>query len=130
MSDNDQQEQQAMAPVVLIVDDDLLLCNLLKIALKRSGTITRCPSGKKRRNTWKQPGKLAAADIMMGRYGRFCRHGRVREHPVHHDPPIIMLTARSASPVSGAGRGNDYLVKPIAPTKSWQQRAVLPPDAE
>ncbi len=111
-----------MAPLVLIVDDDSLLCSMLQIALKRNGYESHVALSGKEALEYLENNRvsLLLLDVMMADMDGFGVMQRVREHPVYHDLPIIMLTAH-ADPVTrqrGLAFGaNDYLVKPVTPDK-------------
>ena len=99
---------------VLVVDDNVDLCVLLKTALERDGhrVETRC-SGKEVTDALCRWADCILLDVMMPDEDGFAVCRRIREQT---DAPILFLTARTdeASVLEGLGiGGDDYLAKPF-----------------
>lgn len=122
-----------MTAHILIVDDDPLIGRLFQAALKKEGYRTTVVlSG---------PGALAyladipvdvmLLDIMMADMDGIDVVTQVRQDPVHHGLPIVLLTARAdeASRQRGLGAGaNDYLIKPVSPEEVVRRVRLLLPE--
>lgn len=121
-----------MAERILIVDDDPLLCSLLKMALNREGYDTRdFMSGTDVLDYFDAGGHadLILLDVMMADVNGFDVVRRLRERPALTDVPVIFLTARvdAISQQTGLDAGaSEYLTKPITPDALVERvRAVL-----
>lgn len=121
-----------MAERILIVDDDPLLCSLLRMALVREGYDTReFMSGNDALDFLAGDDEvdLVLLDVMMADINGFEVVRRLREQPRRTQVPVIFLTARvdSISQQAGIAAGaNEYLTKPITPDVLVERvRAVL-----
>lgn len=121
-----------MAERILIVDDDPLLCSLLRMALVRDGYETReIMSGGDALDylAGTDAVDLVLLDVMMSDINGFEVMRRMRDLPQRAHTPVILLTARvdSASQQTGLAAGaTEYLTKPITPDLLLERvRAVL-----
>lgn len=120
-----------MAERILIVDDDPLLCSLLRMALNREGFETHeVFSGKAALDYLADAVvDLILLDVMMADFNGFDVLRRLKADPRHERVPVIFLTAR----VDGTSQQTaldigavEYLTKPITPdTLVKRVRAVL-----
>ncbi len=120
-----------MAERILIVDDDPLLCSLLRMALNREGFETHeVFSGKAALDYLADATvDLILLDVMMADFNGFDVLRRLKADPRHERVPVIFLTAR----VDGTSQQTaleigavEYLTKPITPdTLIRRVRAVL-----
>jgi DNA-binding response OmpR family regulator len=109
-----------MAEQILIVDDDPLLCNLLKMALGREGYETHAEySGQTALDYLKrQKADLILLDVMMADLNGFDVLRHLQANPELSQIPVIFLTARvdAISQKTGLDTGAvEYLTKPITP---------------
>jgi two-component system, OmpR family, alkaline phosphatase synthesis response regulator PhoP len=109
-----------MAERILIVDDDPLLCNLLKMALNRHGYQTyEVYSGRDALQYLEQtPVDLILLDVMMADFNGFDVLRHLKANPEFEKIPVIFLTARvdAISQKTGMDIGAvGYLTKPITP---------------
>jgi len=109
-----------MSERILIVDDDPLLCSLLKMALEREGYETHSVySGQAALNyLTKQKVDLILLDIMMADLNGFDVLRQLQDDPDSREIPVIFLTARvdAISQKTGMDIGAvEYLTKPITP---------------
>jgi DNA-binding response OmpR family regulator len=120
-----------MAERILIVDDDPLLCSLLRMALRRENYDTyEAYSGQNALELLeKQPVELILLDVMMADLNGFEVLRHLRSDPVLGAIPVIFLTARvdAISQKTGMDIGAvEYLTKPITPDALIERvRAVL-----
>lgn len=121
-------------PVILIVEDDENLSSLLSYNLEKSGfTCCRASSGEDAMlELSRKSADLILLDVMLPGIDGFevCR--RVRQHQLHRDIPIVMLTAKGEEidRVLGFELGiDDYVVKPFSPRElALRIRAILKRD--
>ena len=109
-----------MAERILIVDDDPLLCNLLRMALGRAGFQTvEVYSGDAALNYLEtQTVDVILLDVMMADVNGFDVLRRLKANPNWKVIPVVFLTARvdAISQKTGLDIGAvDYLTKPITP---------------
>ncbi len=109
-----------MAERILIVDDDPLLCNLLRMALGREGFETiETYSGDDALNYLSdQKVDLVLLDVMMADVNGFDVLRRLKNDERLAQIPVIFLTARvdAISQQTGMDIGAiEYLTKPITP---------------
>jgi DNA-binding response OmpR family regulator len=109
-----------MAERILIVDDDPLLCNLLRMALTREGFETHeVFSGNDALDFLAdQMVDLILLDVMMADFNGFDVLRHLRANPDFSLIPVIFLTARvdAISQKTGLDIGAvEYLTKPITP---------------
>jgi DNA-binding response OmpR family regulator len=120
-----------MAERILIVDDDPLLCSLLRMALRREQYDTvEVYSGQSALDFLQdQQVDLILLDVMMADLNGFDVLRFLRANPLHRDIPVIFLTARvdAISQRTGIDIGAvEYLTKPITPDALIERvRAVL-----
>jgi DNA-binding response OmpR family regulator len=121
-----------MAERILIVDDDPLLCNLLRMALTRDGFETHeVYSGDAALDYLEEQQRvdLILLDVMMADFNGFDVLRRLKANPTFSDIPVIFLTARvdAISQKTGMDIGAvEYLTKPITPEALIERvRAVL-----
>lgn len=120
-----------MAERILIVDDDPLLCALLRMALKREGYETHeAFSGKAALEYLAdQVVDLILLDVMMADFNGFDVLRKLKADPRLENVPVIFLTARvdGVSQKTGLDIGAvEYLTKPITPDILIKRvRAVL-----
>ncbi len=122
-----------MAAHILIVDDDPLIGRLFQAALGKNGYRTTVALSGPAALAYLETNPVDAMllDIMMADMDGIDVVTRIRQHPVHHGLPIVLLTARAdeASRQRGLGAGaNDYLVKPVAPDEVVQRIRLLLPE--
>ncbi|HEX3053299.1 MAG TPA: response regulator [Aggregatilineaceae bacterium] len=109
-----------MAQSVLIVDDDLLLCSLLRIALRREGYDTHeVYQGNDALDHLKaNQVDLILLDVMMADTNGFDVLRHLKADDRWKDIPVVFLTARvdAISQKTGLDIGAvEYLTKPITP---------------
>jgi DNA-binding response OmpR family regulator len=110
-----------MAQRILIVDDDPLLCSLLRMALTRDGfeTAEVFSGDAALEYLEEQPDvDLILLDVMMADFNGFDVLRRMKENPEQAGIPVIFLTARvdAISQKTGLDIGAvEYLTKPITP---------------
>lgn len=111
-----------MAERILIVDDDPLLCNLLRMALTRDGFETHeVYSGDAALDYLEQEPHgvdLILLDVMMADFNGFDVLRVLKSRPEFSRIPVIFLTARvdAISQKTGMDIGAvEYLTKPITP---------------
>ena len=121
-----------MTQRVLIVDDDPLLCDLLRMALRREGFETHeVYSGDAALGYLEQRPQvdLVLLDVMMADINGFDVLRRLKETPDLAGIPVILLTARvdAISQRTGLEIGAaEYLTKPITPSALVERvRAVF-----
>lgn len=103
---------------ILVVDDDVIILELLKVNLEMLGyKITTVSDPNKAFALAKQePPDLIILDIMMPEVDGFTLCSRLRQNPQTQNIPILMLTALGMlqDKVKGFNSGaDDYLVKPF-----------------
>jgi len=109
-----------MAERILIVDDDPLLCNLLRMALGREGfeTVETYSGDDALKYLNDQDVDLILLDIMMADVNGFDVLRRLKADTRLAEIPVIFLTARvdAISQQTGMDIGAvEYLTKPITP---------------
>src|SRR5512145_1549255 len=109
-----------MAERILIVDDDPLLCSLLRMALRRDGYETDERFSGQAALEYLATNKpdLILLDVMMADMNGFDVVRKLRTNPDHDKIPVVFLTARvdAISQKTGMEIGVvDYLTKPITP---------------
>lgn len=109
-----------MAERILIVDDDPLLCNLLRMALGREGfeTVETYSGDDALKYLSDQAVDLILLDIMMADVNGFDVLRRLKADERLAGIPVIFLTARvdAISQQTGIDIGAvEYLTKPITP---------------
>jgi DNA-binding response OmpR family regulator len=109
-----------MGDRILIVDDDPLLCNLLRMALRREGfETTEAYSGDDAlRYLMSNPVELILLDVMMADVNGFDVLRKLKADNTLRSIPVIFLTARvdAISQQTGLDIGAvEYLTKPITP---------------
>jgi len=120
-----------MAARILVVDDDPLLCKLLRIALGRAGfePIVVYSGDDALTYLHEQRVDLVLLDVMMADVNGFDMLRRLKADPSIADTPVIFLTARvdAISQQTGLDSGAvEYLTKPITPERLIERiRAVL-----
>ncbi len=120
-----------MAERILIVDDDALLCNLLRMALGRAGYETaETYAGDAALNyLTNNPVDLILLDVMMADINGFDVLRRIKADARLSEIPVVFLTARvdAISQRTGMDIGAvDYLTKPITPEALLERiQAVL-----
>lgn len=105
---------------ILIVDDDPLLCNLLRMALGRVGfeTVEVYSGDAALEYVQREPVDLILLDVMMADVNGFDTLRRLKADPELAHIPVIFLTARvdAISQKTGMDIGAiEYLTKPITP---------------
>lgn len=105
---------------IMIVDDDPLLCNLLRMALGRAGYETvEAYAGDSALNYLAENAvDLILLDVMMADINGFDVLRRLKANPTLSEIPVIFLTARvdAISQKTGLDIGAvEYLTKPITP---------------
>jgi len=120
-----------MKPDILLIEDDLSLCELLRYNLESAGFAVRCAADGEEglmMAVEKAP-DLALVDWMLPLVSglEVCR--RLRKQTATANLPIIMLTAKAeeADKVRGLDMGaDDYVTKPFSPAELIARiRAVL-----
>lgn len=120
-----------MAGRILIVDDDPLLCSLLRMALNREGFETHEVFSGKAALEYLSGTlvDLVLLDVMMADFNGFDVLRMIKADPRLEQVPVILLTARGdgTSLQTGLGIGAvEYLIKPITPDVLVKRvRAVL-----
>lgn len=120
-----------MGERILIVDDDPLLCNLLRMALSRAGyqTAEMYSGDTALEYLERQPVDLLLLDVMMADVNGFDVLRKLKTSPELSTIPVILLTARvdAISQKTGMDIGAvEYLTKPITPDLLIERiRAVL-----
>jgi DNA-binding response OmpR family regulator len=109
-----------MGDRILIVGDDPLLCNLLRMALRREGfETTEAYSGDDAlRYLMSNPVELILLDVMMADVNGFDVLRKLKADNTLRSIPVIFLTARvdAISQQTGLDIGAvEYLTKPITP---------------
>lgn len=107
------------APIkILVVDDEMSICELMKINLELSGYAVDMANSAE--GALKMPlsdYSLMVFDIMMGEMSGLELVSKVRENPATADVPIIVCTAlgEEAPLIDGFTRGaDDYIKKPFS----------------
>lgn len=125
-----------MADRVLIVDDDPLLCSLLRMALTRDGYETHEVYSGNDALDYLEDGNRAdiiLLDVMMADFNGFDVLRRLKANPALENIPVIFLTARvdAISHKTGMDIGAvEYLTKPITPDVLIERvRSVLDQNA-
>ncbi|MBD1554942.1 response regulator transcription factor [Pseudomonas typographi] len=113
---------------VLLIDDDVELCELLSSWLTQEGfTVTACHDGASARKALAEPPQAVVLDVMLpdGSGLEVLKHLRSE----HADLPVLMLSARGEplDRILGLELGaDDYLAKPCDPRElTARLRAVL-----
>jgi len=120
-----------MAGRILIVDDDPLLCSLLRMALNREGFETHEVFSGAAALEYLSGTlvDLILLDVMMADFNGFDVLRMIKADPRLEQVPVILLTARGdgTSLQTGLGIGAvEYLIKPITPDVLVKRvRAVL-----
>jgi DNA-binding response OmpR family regulator len=110
--------QEAMKPVILVVDDSWQLATAVKFRLERTGyRVVTASDGVEALSLLNSVAPdLIVADIMMPRLDGFGLYERLRAEPRWTSIPIIFLTAASdlLTVVRGKSLGvDDYITKPF-----------------
>jgi DNA-binding response OmpR family regulator len=109
-----------MGERILIVDDDLLLCNLLRMALGRAGyqTVEAYSGDTALSYLADNDVDLILLDVMMADINGFDVLRKLKADPELSQIPVVFLTARvdAISQKTGLDIGAvEYLTKPITP---------------
>jgi len=109
-----------MGERILIVDDDLLLCNLLRMALGRAGyqTVEAYSGDTALSYLADNDVDLILLDVMMADINGFDVLRKLKADPELGQIPVVFLTARvdAISQKTGLDIGAvEYLTKPITP---------------
>lgn len=107
------------APIkILVVDDEMSICELMKINLELSGyAVDMANSAESALKMPLSDYSLMVFDIMMGEMSGLELVSKVRENPATADVPIIVCTAlgEEAPLIDGFTRGaDDYIKKPFS----------------
>lgn len=120
-----------MAERILIVDDDPLLCNLLRMALNRAGyeTVEAYAGDAALKYLAENMVDLILLDVMMADINGFDVLRKMKADPRLSEIPVVFLTARvdAISQKTGMDIGAvEYLTKPITPEALLERiQAVL-----
>ena len=120
-----------MAGRILIVDDDPLLCSLLRMALNREGFETHEVFSGKAALEYLSGAlvDLVLLDVMMADFNGFDVLRMIKADPRLERVPVILLTARGDGTSQQTGfviGAVEYLIKPITPDVLVKRvRAVL-----
>jgi len=104
--------------LILLIDDDLSIQKLLKAALEKNGYTTMpCPSGEAALEKLEQSTfEAVILDVVLPNMDGWDVLKWIRNHPVQHQLPVIMLTCKDSEieTVLGLEMGaDDYLSKPV-----------------
>ena len=110
-----------MSARILIVDDDVLLCDLVRMALERAGfAVEAAHSAAQALEMLRdQPVDLVLLDVMMADINGFDMLRRMKSDPALASIPVVFLSARieAIAQQTGLEAGAvDYLPKPISQT--------------
>ncbi|GAB4416181.1 MAG: hypothetical protein Kow00106_11760 [Anaerolineae bacterium] len=120
-----------MSARILIVDDDVLLCDLVRTALERAGfTVESAHSAQAALERLKtQPADLVLLDVMMTDINGFDMLRRMKGDPALASIPVVFLSARIdavAQQIGLEAGAVDYLPKPVSQAVLVERvRAVL-----
>jgi DNA-binding response OmpR family regulator len=120
-----------MSARILIVDDDVLLCDLVRMALERAGfTVESAHSAQAALEKLKaQPADLILLDVMMSDINGFDMLRRMKGDPALAAIPVVFLSARvdAIAQQTGLEAGAvDYLPKPVSQAVLVERvRAIL-----
>lgn len=108
-----------MSARILIVDDDVLLCDLVRMALERAGfAVESAHSAQAALEKLKtQPADLVLLDVMMTDINGFDMLRRMKSDPALAAIPVVFLSARvdAVAQQTGLEAGAvDYLPKPVS----------------
>lgn len=108
-----------MAQRILIVDDDVLLCDLMRLALERAGFAAESVHSAEAAlaRLKEQAVHLVVLDVMMTDVNGFDMLRRMKSDPELTSIPVIFLSARveAIAQQTGLEAGAvDYLPKPIS----------------
>lgn len=108
-----------MSARILIVDDDVLLCDLVRMALERAGfAVESAHSAQAALEKLKtQPADLVLLDVMMTDINGFDMLRRMKSDPALAAIPVVFLSARvdAIAQQTGLEAGAvDYLPKPVS----------------
>jgi len=106
---------------ILIVDDDVLLCDLVRMALERAGFAVEAThsAAQALEMLRDQPVDLVLLDVMMADINGFDMLRRMKSDPALASIPVVFLSARieAIAQQTGLEAGAvDYLPKPISQT--------------
>lgn len=110
-------------PVALVVEDDDLIADLLKLLLVRAGydVAVMADGSAARQYIDNQPAPAVALfDVMVPLHDGLQLVRQLRQKPGWEGLPVLMLTSRSGeSDIVGAleAGANDYIVKPFLPNE-------------
>lgn len=103
---------------ILVVDDEVSICELMKINLELAGyTVDMAHSAESVLKMDLSVYSLMVFDIMMGEMNGLELVSKVRENPITSDVPIVVCTAlgEEAPLIDGFTRGaDDYIKKPFS----------------
>jgi DNA-binding response OmpR family regulator len=110
-----------MSARILIVDDDVLLCDLVRMALEHAGfAVETAHSAAQALDMLRaQPADLVSLDVMMADINGFDMLRRMKNDPALASIPVVFLSARieAIAQQTGLEAGAvDYLPKPISQT--------------
>lgn len=108
-----------MSARILIVDDDVLLCDLVRMALERAGFVVESAHSAQAalEKLKTQPADLVLLDVMMADINGFDMLRRMKSDPALAAIPVVFLSARvdAIAQQTGLEAGAvDYLPKPVS----------------
>ncbi len=111
-----------MSARILIVDDDVLLCDLVRMALEHAGfAVESAHSAAKALEMLRdQPVDLVLLDVMMTDINGFDMLRRMKSDPALASIPVVFLSARSRRSRSRPGWRPERWI--ISPSPSARQR--------
>mgnify|MGYP002684143408 CR=1 FL=1 len=107
---------------ILIVDDDPLLCSLLRMALNREGFETHEVFSGKAALEYLSGAlvDLVLLDVMMPHVDGWEVLGHLRQHPLTQHAPVIVCSILAQEDLAFSLGASDYLRKPVSRTAFLQ----------
>jgi DNA-binding response OmpR family regulator len=109
-----------MPPTVLVIDDDPVILQLLRVNFEMEGFVVLTAAGGEEgiERTRADRPDVVVSDVMMPRMSGIELVAKLRADPATEDVPILLLTAKAQQTDIGAGLdagADDYVTKPFEP---------------
>jgi DNA-binding response OmpR family regulator len=109
-----------MPPTVLVIDDDPVILQLLRVNFEMEGfvVLTAADGEEGIERTRTDRPDVVVSDVMMPRMSGIELVAKLRADPATEDVPILLLTAKAQQTDIGAGLdagADDYVTKPFEP---------------